>query len=456
MTGRNRNAKGKGRAQPLVEDAAEATSATVSRQDTAQPEDQLQGDPNAAASGRLGSPDNENPDDEDSEDDRRYHRYTPREPSESGGEPRGIPTRRRQPSLQDDYRSERGRSEERPRDDTSMLVSTAMLRDLLASNHEATLRVVKEVFGNREVNESQGGTKPPIYNTKRLTQKATTTEVEDWIRAIREGNESKPGRSDATQIQWALTKVDYNLQTEWRSYADTLDLEPGQQVTIDHFWKFIRKEDVDPELAERSYRTDLMEIRQGEKQSPRDFYSKWSVLVRKLEDTSLQNDRRLAFDYWYKLQRSLKTTLIRQRVRLDGAQSVADEAERIWGSWDHNRGRRKRGRTDGSPNEQAAVNNLNVPGQGRGRTRQQGNRRFNDDRSKSSRTGTSRSRQDSSARRTLECYNCGKLGHKKAECRSAPRSDSSRRPQQPKAPVQNTTTQDGSGSESEGSKASPA
>ncbi|KAI1823369.1 hypothetical protein F4861DRAFT_540010 [Xylaria intraflava] len=154
----------------------------------------------------------------------------------------------------------------------------------------------------------EDNSKVPHYNCKRLTPEATAAEIEDWITAIKEGNQQKPGRSDTVQISWALSQVAYEMQTSWRGHRDNLAYEdPTSEATLEDFWKFIRREAVDPELFDRAFREQLLAMRQGKDESPRDLFARWQVLVRKTEErVDFEGNRRLAFDYFSKLTEPLK------------------------------------------------------------------------------------------------------------------------------------------------------
>ncbi|KAI1819031.1 hypothetical protein F4861DRAFT_544335 [Xylaria intraflava] len=58
---------------------------------------------------------------------------------------------------------------------------------------------------NTQRPRGEDNSKVPHYNCKRLVQDASAAEIEDWITAIKEGNQQKPGRSDTVHVMAGRT-----------------------------------------------------------------------------------------------------------------------------------------------------------------------------------------------------------------------------------------------------------
>ncbi|KAI1430424.1 hypothetical protein GGR50DRAFT_699085 [Xylaria sp. CBS 124048] len=232
--------------------------------------------------------------------------------------------------------------------------------ELIRRQDERHMEMLALVTGSQERNHKEDHTKAPRYNCKRLAQDATASEIEDWIDAITQGNHQKPGRPEHIQIIWALGQASWETQTSWRAHCKSLGYENDTDAKLEDFWRFIRREDVDPELFSRTYRDQLEDIRQRNDESPRDFFARWQVLVRRLRtQCNFEDNDELAHHFYYRLTDPLKRSLIRLRVPLRNAVNVQTEAERQWSIWNPPKGGTKRGRTDSK--SRASVSNVTTP-----------------------------------------------------------------------------------------------
>ncbi|KAI2619856.1 hypothetical protein GGS26DRAFT_601882 [Hypomontagnella submonticulosa] len=288
-----------------------------------------------------------------------------------------------------------------------------IIRTLLQNNTNETLQALmnsnleamKGMF--QQFNKTGDSGKPPTYTVKKLSKDPTPLEVEDWIQGITDGNKQKPGRSAFIQIQWALTQMEPEVQTDWRSYVEGLGLSnPDEEITLEQLWFFVRQEHVDPALSKRRASLAFFKIRQKPDQSPREFFTQWQALHRRLDKTPLKGNDLLAYDYWMKLVPGLSTWLERQNVPMNDASELALAAERVWGTWNHDKSNKKRGHEDDQDSKEATVGNVGTQGE------RSGNRRFSQDRYKSSRS------DDPQDRPPPRCWSCGKRGHRYSECRN--------------------------------------
>jgi hypothetical protein len=306
----------------------------------------------------------------------------------------------------------------------------ASMRDLMAGQTQ-----LLQQFAERSA--TQRNLKPPTYNCSRLSRRATPAEREDWIQAIREGNETKPNYDEKDYIMWACTKLEQELQTDWRSHANGIRQEP-REPTTDDFFKFIRNEHISKNLTEHDLRERLFIMRQTESESPTDLFHRWAAVHRRLGDTVEETNPGLAFDYWRRLVKWLRDSLQRNNTPLLSPREVAERAQQHWALDSRNR------TGDAFPRKKRNFDNAfqNPPRPEESRrskaTRQTYIRsprngappwkpeRPDRDRGRPLEPPPSRDHPDGATRPEVTCYACGKPGHVAKDChdrrtRGAPR-----------------------------------
>lgn len=167
--------------------------------------------------------------------------------------------------------------------------------------------------------------RPPRYNCKILTREATAIDIDDWLKAINAGNQLRAETTPKQWIEWAMDKLAYPLQTDWRNHATGSAEEP----TWEEFEAFVRKQHIDPELQERQARDQLMTIAQRPDEAPMQYFARWRALRESLPE-EWEDDRAAAHHYFYNLHGRLKKELERQKCPMQKARHIAQEAERLW------------------------------------------------------------------------------------------------------------------------------
>lgn len=262
----------------------------------------------------------------------------------------------------------------------SEAVTLRLLQDLLESNREVTPLILQEI----------GGGRPPTYNTAKLKPNALSPEIEDWVTAIKDGNEEKPHAATPTLVQWAVSMMEPQLQSDWKGFVALLQ-RPKSDIDLEQLWDFVRRPNVESRRIESKLRTEISEMLQKDNETPREFYTRWSTVLRRVEGSSFLQSRAWAHDYRYKLQPKLKRYLGRMNVPRDKPLKVCQEAEWAWANWEDKQGR-KRALTGDTKAATAEVSNVTT-NDTRGRQDQPSNRRFNSNRSKSTRVDRGGRRQ---------------------------------------------------------------
>ncbi|KAK1948615.1 hypothetical protein LY78DRAFT_687701 [Colletotrichum sublineola] len=145
---------------------------------------------------------------------------------------------------------------------------------------------------------------PPAYICGILLENSTLEQVSDWLVAIQAGNRLQPTTSESHYIEWALTKVTPSLQTQWRNHQFTLNVM-GDNVSLwATFEAFVRRSHINPELQERRLYGQLHKAHQKD-QSPLRFFAEWSAIYQALGTKDLEENRPLAFLFFYCLQPGL-------------------------------------------------------------------------------------------------------------------------------------------------------
>ncbi|KAK6714455.1 hypothetical protein SNK04_005396 [Fusarium graminearum] len=168
--------------------------------------------------------------------------------------------------------------------------------------------------------------RPPNYNCKVLDKDATPIQVDDWIKAVEAANSLRPTSTIQQRIEWSLSRLGSEKQTEWRHHV--AGLEKGEPEWEDLI-SFVKRQHVDPALQERYTRDQLMRIRMEREESPLHYYARWRALHDSLGTLNIDDDATLGHQYWYKLPTQIKKELDKMTVNFKSAKDIAHKAERI-------------------------------------------------------------------------------------------------------------------------------
>lgn len=187
------------------------------------------------------------------------------------------------------------------------------------------LKILEHLADRPANNRPRDYERPPRYNCKILTREATAIDIDDWLKAINAGNQLRAETTPKQWIEWAMDKLAYPLQTDWRNHATGSAEDP----TWEEFEAFVRKQHIDPELQERQARDQLMTISQKPDEAPMQYFARWRALRESLPE-EWEDDRAAAHHFFYNLHGRLKKELERQKCPLQRARHIAQEAERLW------------------------------------------------------------------------------------------------------------------------------
>jgi hypothetical protein len=278
--------------------------------------------------------------------------------------------------------------------------------------------------------------KPPTYNCRTLKADWPPADIEDWITAVEAGNEYRPGAPPGQLINWALTKVDPSLQTQWRQHSVRLVADRGDKVpTWDEFLSYIRQEHIAPEQRLHQLREDLFNTFQRKDEDPIQLWTRWDSLQRAVGNSPEKNSA-FAWDFWRRLQKDLRETLQKQRQKLEDPYDVAVCAQVQWRMLSSKGGREKRSysnafesRSQGGRRKKGAENRGDSPtasdrsshpkgrggrrGGGRGGgSRGEGSKDSRPDRNSSGAQPASKNHSGNPRNSDIRCYTCNELGHK--------------------------------------------
>ena len=301
--------------------------------------------------------------------------------------------------------------------------------------------------------------KPPLYNVVKLKKGVTDAVLQDWLAAVQAGDKTRQHCAQADRVMWAMTVLDDELQSDWRTNARALESQ-NKVVDMEAFYSFAKGEHLNPQAQIERVREELRTLKQGSDETPESLYTRWSDLHQRLGH---QNYTTNPEDIWA-LTRCFNGRLARkledlgQEEPLDTAWKTITRAQKRWDvlvkriAEKENRAKRftkplmsgrpyKRLRTDASKNDQkggslysgfaypkppvqgnfrpSVQRSFQTPAQGSPQPSAQGAVNSNPQAPQASPTFP------------MTCYHCGEQGHLRKTCpKLPPTSMPSQRPVQ--------------------------
>jgi len=131
--------------------------------------------------------------------------------------------------------------------------------------------------------------KPPLYNVAKLKRGVTEAVLQDWIAAVKTGDATRQHCAQDNRIVWAMTVLDEDLQSDWRTHQRSLQSQ-GKPVTMEALYTFVKGEHLNPKAHTNRVRKELRDLVQGDTESPESLYTRWCDLHQQLGHKNYTTD----------------------------------------------------------------------------------------------------------------------------------------------------------------------
>jgi hypothetical protein len=234
---------------------------------------------------------------------------------------------------------------------------------------------------------------PPTFSGKDIA------ELDTFDVAFRAYFEATGLKKTPEQIQLAATYLTDNPQKAWARKRPDLS-----SMTWDKFIVYLKSLLADPANAMANASKRLKDIRLAKGQKVRDFREAIEQLERDIPEQT--KEVRDAWSFLNSLSPDLRREVLREQKTITSRDQISASAQRFEELAEMEARRKPEEKEKESSNSKPKDTPASGKrGAGKGRAK-----------------GSSSSTDKSKASKSLECFNCGKLGHKAAECRSAPKA----------------------------------